>query len=81
MTPTEYLTAEFARYFTDAYNTRVEFHADETITVRLLVGAFGSSADTSVYNFRAEIGSDDDWYIFTDTVHDITLTIPLMPEA
>lgn len=75
MTPTEYLEAEFRRYFTDASAIVATFHDDETITVR--VDYPGSEY---VDEFHMEIGSDDDYFIFTNA-NGATITVPFMPES
>jgi hypothetical protein len=75
MTPTEYLEAEFRRYFPDANEIDVAFNDDETIDVDVVFDHPRS------YNFRMEIGSDDDFYVFTEVSSGMIVTVPLMPES
>lgn len=75
MTPTEYLEAEFRRYFPDATEIDVSFNDDETIDVDVLfVHPIHSM-------FSMEIGSDDDYFIFTNVETGAIITVPLMPES
>lgn len=80
MTPTEYLTTEFLRYYPDSFIT-VQFTGDGFIEVTVK----DTPASDPDYVWTCEIGSDDDRYIFVTGQYpfreDRTITIPLMPEA
>lgn len=80
MTPTEYLTAEFRRYYRDAARITVSF-TDERIDCEI-IGPIDEHDGMPAYidNWMMSIGSDDDWYSF-DNGDDLTLTIPLMDET
>lgn len=76
-TLSEYLDREMQRYFAEAQSIVVRVD-EELITV--LVTYLGMPT----LRLTFECGSDDDWYIFTGTNcmgGNVTITIPLMPEA
>lgn len=82
MTLEAYLKAEFRRYFGDASYIAV-LVSGEAIDVRIMgpieqpENSFPSVSYIDNYLFEA--GSDDDWYIFTNSEGTI-ITVPLMPE-
>lgn len=66
----EYLSFEFRRYFPDCHEVDVDQRPDETIHVDVLFSHPRS------YNFLMEIGSDDDFYVFTECSSGMVITIP-----
>ena len=76
MTQAEYIKSEFARYYPDADIT--VYVEDETIKVR--VDHNPGALPMVVVNFRCNIGSDDDYYVFSDDHRGQYITIPLQPE-
>lgn len=66
----EYLASEFRRYFPDCHEVDVDQREDETIHVDVLF------AHPRSYNFLMEIGSDDDFYVFTECTSGMVITIP-----
>lgn len=66
---TAYLRNEFLRYYPNSAVSVSENHIDETITVTV--------DETNVYTM--EIGSDDNWYSFTNDLG-FVITVPLAPE-
>lgn len=77
MTQSEYLEAEFRRYFPDAENIKATVHdTDEAIHVDVY-----TMGGAHVQPFYMEIGSDDDYYVFTNTVSGAIITVPFHEEA
>ncbi len=74
-----YLEAEIRRYFHDALEVEVTHHEDETIEINIGVNPNGTDPD---YTLVMNIGSDDDYYIFSEDPEQpfapgiITITIP-----
>ncbi len=66
----EYLASEFRRYFPDCSEVDVDQREDETIHVDVLL------THPISYNFLMEIGSDDDFYVFTEVSCGMVITIP-----
>lgn len=67
----EYIAAEFRRYFPHCHEVDVDLR-DETIHVDVLFSHPRSCT------FIAEIGSDDDWYEFSEDgdPHGLVITLP-----
>lgn len=68
-----YLEAELRRYYPDAQTITVD-HEDETFLVSVVLPSYE-------FDLRCELGSDDDWYTFTENSFDRIITVPLMPES
>lgn len=80
MSPTEYIESRFREYFRDASAINASIDNDcETIDVRI-IGPDDGNGPTYLGHYVCEIGSDDDWYMFTDSTMDI-ITLPLMADA
>lgn len=77
----EYLKTRFSEYFPQAH-IDVTFHATSEVldlegeSIEVTVSADAQSDPD--YTFVMLVGSDDDWYSFTDG--DLMITIPLEPE-
>lgn len=78
MSVTEYLEAEFLRYFGDeAFDIQASILNREMIVVMVRTGTPLSSADCSTYEFFGEIDPHNKWFTFKDRVRPaLTITIP-----
>ena len=75
---TTYLETEFRRYFPDAAKIEALFHPEELITIHIIGPDDGNGA-AYLDDFRMEIGSDDDWFSFTNA-YDLVITVPFQAE-
>lgn len=80
LSPSEYIESRFREYFRDAADVTVDIDNEfETIHVHVTLPT--DTADHfRLRSWVCEIGSDDDWYVFTDSTGSI-ITLPLMADA
>lgn len=70
----KYLADQFRKYFPDCGEVDVHEAEDETITVNVHFD------DRPTSTWFMEIGSDDDWYEFTNIATENRITFPFAPE-